>query len=203
MTSIVGPVATSGVRGGQAVCLRGPISYQHALPQRELVVGHPALLRVRYLRVQQHEVRETADSSTEDLRDERRIGDIPARSDWATKAGGFGQIACVYTAQGFEYDWNGVIRGPDLVWRGDRFVSDVGASKDPAFRGKGAAGFDSFVLNIYKVLLTRGMQGTVICSTDPEPQAAPREQCARRRLTGPGRCAGSGPRCRMSWTRRE
>jgi uncharacterized protein len=102
--------------------------------------------------------------------DERRLGDIPARSLWASEPGGFGQVGCVYTAQGFEYDWNGVILGPDLVWRGDRFVSDVRASKDPAFRGKGGADFDSFVRNIYKVLLTRGMRGTIICSTDAETE---------------------------------
>ena len=49
------------------------------------------------------------------------------------------------------------------------------ASKDPAFRGKGAADFDAFARNIYKVLLTRGMQGTVVYSTDPETQAKLRE----------------------------
>ena len=68
-----------------------------------------------------------------------------------------------------------MILGPDLVWRGDRFVSDVRATKDPAFRGKGAAGFDAFARNIYKVLLTRGMQGTIVCSTDPETQAKLRD----------------------------
>ncbi|MEI7779841.1 MAG: DUF2075 domain-containing protein [Actinomycetes bacterium] len=100
--------------------------------------------------------------------EERRIGDVPARSLWASEPGGFGQVGCVYTAQGFEYDWSGVILGPDLVWRTDQFVSDVRASKDPAFRGKGTEGFDSFVRNIYKVLLTRGMQGTVVYSPDAE-----------------------------------
>ena len=111
--------------------------------------------------------------------DERKLGDIPARSLWASEPGGFGQVGCVYTAQGFEYDWNGVILGPDLVWRGDRFVSDVSATKDPAFRGKGAAGFDDFVRNIYKVLLTRGMQGTVLYSTDSETRAMLRELIIR------------------------
>ena len=103
--------------------------------------------------------------------DERRLGDIPARSLWASEPGGFGQVGCVYTAQGFEYDWNGVILGPDLVWRGDHFVSDVHESKDSVFRGKAGVDFDSYVRNIYKVLLTRGMRGTVICSTDRETQA--------------------------------
>ncbi|MGE0819450.1 MAG: DNA/RNA helicase domain-containing protein [Candidatus Nanopelagicales bacterium] len=108
-------------------------------------------------------------------KEERKLGGIPARSLWASEPGGFGQVGCVYTAQGFEYDWNGVILGPDLVWRGDRFVSDVSASKDPAFRGKNAAGFDAYVRNIYKVLLTRGMQGTVVYSTDAETRAKLRD----------------------------
>ncbi|MEU4087664.1 DNA/RNA helicase domain-containing protein [Streptomyces aureus] len=25
-------------------------------------------------------------------------------------------MGCIYTAQGFEYDWSGVIFGPGLVW---------------------------------------------------------------------------------------
>ena len=106
---------------------------------------------------------------------ERRHGDAPPRSLWATEPGGFEQVGCVYTAQGFEYDWSGVILGPDLVWRDGCFVADVRASKDPAFRGRGAAGFDTFVRNVYKVLLTRGMAGTVLYSTDAETRALLRE----------------------------
>jgi DUF2075 family protein len=37
--------------------------------------------------------------------------------------GGFDQVGCVYTAQGFEYDWSGVIIGPDLVARHGRTVT--------------------------------------------------------------------------------
>jgi hypothetical protein len=114
---------------------------------------------------------------------ERKLGDIPARSLWASEPGGFGQVGCVYTAQGFEYDWNGVILGPDLVWRGDHFVSDVHESKDSVFRGKAGVDFDSYVRNIYKVLLTRGMRGTVICSTDPETQGMLVELATARRVT--------------------
>jgi hypothetical protein len=99
---------------------------------------------------------------------ERRHEGAPPRSLWATQEGGFGQVGCVYTAQGFEYDWSGVVLGPDLVWRGGRLVSDVRASKDPAFRGKAAGEFDTFVRNVYKVLLTRGMVGTLVYSTDAQ-----------------------------------
>ncbi|WP_330333141.1 DUF2075 domain-containing protein [Streptomyces sp. NBC_00536] len=88
---------------------------------------------------------------------------------WATDPAGFGQVGCVYTAQGFEYDWSGVIMGPDLVWRTDRWVVDRTASKDPSFaKATPDEDVDRLIRNTYKVLLTRGMIGTVVYSTDPE-----------------------------------
>ncbi|MEU5578039.1 DUF2075 domain-containing protein [Streptomyces huasconensis] len=100
---------------------------------------------------------------------ERAVAGAPPSALWATDPAGFGQVGCVYTAQGFEYDWSGVIIGPDLVWRGDHWVSDRTASKDPAFK-KSTPDDDVRLLirNTYKVLLTRGMVGTVLYSTDPE-----------------------------------
>lgn len=109
---------------------------------------------------------------------DRRIGDAPPAPLWATEDGGFGQVGCVYTAQGFEYDWNGVILGPDLVWRDGRFVTVRRANRDPDVRSTTKVSelrFDRLVRNVYKVLLTRGMIGTVIYSTDPQTQEALRE----------------------------
>ncbi|WP_432491327.1 DNA/RNA helicase domain-containing protein [Kineococcus gypseus] len=102
---------------------------------------------------------------------DRAVGDAPPAALWATEPGGFGQVGCIYTAQGFEYDWSGVIIGPDLVWRDGRFVSDRSANKDPDFRNRTRvtdSDFDRLVRNVYKVLLTRGMIGTVLYSTDEE-----------------------------------
>ncbi|MCO4698174.1 hypothetical protein LRR80_04247 [Streptomyces sp. RO-S4] len=103
------------------------------------------------------------------LRGERSVSGAPPAALWATDPAGFGQIGCVYTAQGFEYDWSGVIIGPDLLWRGDRWVTDRTASKDPVFKKSTPdADVDRLIRNTYKVLLTRGMIGTVVWSTDPE-----------------------------------
>ncbi|MEU9098022.1 DUF2075 domain-containing protein [Streptomyces sp. NPDC048361] len=100
--------------------------------------------------------------------DRSRLG-APPSSLWATDPAGFGQVGCVYTAQGFEYDWSGVIMGPDLVWRTDRWMVDRTASRDPAFtKATPDEDVDRLVRNTYKVLLTRGMVGTVVYSTDPE-----------------------------------
>ncbi|MFD3810677.1 DNA/RNA helicase domain-containing protein [Rhodococcus sp. NPDC058639] len=109
---------------------------------------------------------------------DRRTGDAPPAPLWATEDGGFGQVGCVYTAQGFEYDWNGVILGPDLVWRNGRFTTDRAANRDPDFKNRTKISdvrFDRLVRNVYKVLLTRGMIGTVIYSTDAETRAALRD----------------------------
>ncbi len=104
------------------------------------------------------------------LKGDRAIGGAPPSSLWATDPAGFGQVGCVYTAQGFEYDWNGVIFGPDLVWRGDRWVAQRDASKDPSFRGLASESIEPLLKNVYKVLLTRGMAGTIVYSVDPETQ---------------------------------
>lgn len=107
------------------------------------------------------------------VKGDRAVGGAPAAALWATDPAGFGQVGCVYTAQGFEYDYAGVIFGPDLVWREDRWVAVRSANKDPDFRSVAKVGdqdFDRLVRNVYKVLLTRGMRGVVIHSTDAETQ---------------------------------
>ncbi|THC42398.1 DUF2075 domain-containing protein [Streptomyces sp. A1499] len=107
---------------------------------------------------------------------DRAVGGAPPAALWATDPAGFGQVGCVYTAQGFEYDWSGVIIGPDLVWRNDRWVTDRTASKDPVFKKSTPdADVDRLIRNTYKVLLTRGMIGTVVYSTDAETRERLRE----------------------------
>ena len=116
------------------------------------------------------------------LKGDRAVGGAPPSALWATDPAGFGQVGCVYTAQGFEYDWNGVIIGPDLVWRGDRWVAQRSGSKDPDFRSVKSVPneeFDRLIRNVYKVLLTRGMVGTIVYSTDEQTQAM-----LRRIITG-------------------
>ncbi|MFI6512156.1 DUF2075 domain-containing protein [Streptosporangium sp. NPDC050855] len=92
------------------------------------------------------------------------VGDKPPHSLWATHPGGRDQIGCIYTAQGFEYAWAGVIFGPDLVWRDGGWQADISKNHDPAVED--ASDFDFLVRNTYRVLATRGMRGTVLYSVD-------------------------------------
>ena len=71
---------------------------------------------------------------------------------------GINQVGCVYTAQGFEFDFVGVIFGKDLTfdggWRGNRKIShDSVVKKAPEEE------FVNLVQQTYRVLLTRGMKG--------------------------------------------
>jgi len=105
------------------------------------------------------------------LKGQRGTAGAPPSALWATDPAGFGQVGCVYTAQGFEYDWNGVIIGPDLVWRDNDWAVIRSANKDPDFRSLTKVAeleFGRLIRNVYKVLLTRGMVGTVVYSPDPE-----------------------------------
>ena len=96
---------------------------------------------------------------------------VPPSALWATEEGGFDQVGCVYTAQGFEYDWSGVILGPDLLFRDGHLVIDRAANRDPAMKKTATdEEAEALIRNTYKVLLTRGMRGTILYSTDPETQ---------------------------------
>jgi len=94
----------------------------------------------------------------------------PGTPYWSSDPAGFEQVGCVYTAQGFEYDYSGVIMGPDLVWRDGRWVARPDRSHDSQVKRGTAEEFDRAVRNTYKVLLTRGMRGTLVYSTDRETQ---------------------------------
>ena len=56
---------------------------------------------------------------------------IPKSDFWASEPGGLDQVGCVYTAQGFEYEYVGVIWGRDLVYRhGSGWIGQPEFSQD-------------------------------------------------------------------------
>ncbi len=85
---------------------------------------------------------------------------IPKSDFWATDLGGLEQVGCVYTAQGFEFDYVGVIFGTDLRFDAeiDDWVGDKRSSFDSVVKRSGDK-FTALVKHTYRVLLTRGMKG--------------------------------------------
>ncbi|MFD3327710.1 DUF2075 domain-containing protein [Streptomyces sp. NPDC058701] len=112
--------------------------------------------------------------------------EAPPSKIWSVHENGLGQIGCVYTAQGLEWDWCGVIMGEDMVRRGNRWVFRRGkelkteepgirrvaepGSFDPKVKAGSVDddGFARLVRHAYHVLMTRASRATVLYSTDKE-----------------------------------
>jgi len=93
---------------------------------------------------------------------------IPSASLWAHDPNGIDQIGCVYTAQGFEFDYVGVIFGKDLVYRKDKgWVGQKEESHDAMVK-RSKEQFADFIKNAYRVLLTRGIKGCYVYFLDQE-----------------------------------
>lgn len=92
---------------------------------------------------------------------------IPKASLWAYNPNGINQIGSIYTIQGFEFEYVGVIFGPDLVYNPveKRWVGNPKASADPQLKKKDID-FTKYVKNVYRVLLTRGMLGCYVYFMD-------------------------------------
>ncbi len=91
--------------------------------------------------------------------------------EWAYRPEGFKQVGCIYTAQGFEFDYIGVIIGNDLCYDEStgRLAADITATQDPTLK-KGKAKFEHHVKNIYRTLLSRGMKGCYVYFTDKKSE---------------------------------
>jgi hypothetical protein len=94
---------------------------------------------------------------------------IPKAVHWATDPKGTDQIGCIYTAQGFEFDFVGVIVGPDLGVDppSGRLCGLKSGSADPGIKGSPER-CSELIRRAYRVLLSRGMEGCYVYFTDPE-----------------------------------
>jgi hypothetical protein len=95
------------------------------------------------------------------------------REEWAIRDDMAGQIGCIHTSQGLEFDYVGVIVGNDLKY--DPATGKVYASYNEYKDTGGKKGLKNdperlslFVKQIYKVLMTRGMKGCYIYVRDPD-----------------------------------
>jgi hypothetical protein len=94
---------------------------------------------------------------------------IPKASLWAYSPGGLNQIGCVYTAQGFEFDYVGVIFGNDLQYdvEAGGWTGHPERNYDPMVKRSGER-FLELVKRTYRVLLTRGIRGCFVHFIDPD-----------------------------------
>jgi uncharacterized protein len=88
---------------------------------------------------------------------------IPEARLWAYDPNGVNQMGSIYTIQGFEFDYVGVIFGDDLAWDTNTrtWVGKPENSADAAVK-RDKANFARYAKNAYRVLLTRGMMGCYV-----------------------------------------
>ena len=94
---------------------------------------------------------------------------IPPPNFWASDPNGLDEVGCVYTAQGFEFDYVGVIFGRDLRWdpATNDWISDPSHSHDSIVKRSGDH-FTDLVNRTYRVLLTCGLKGCYVFFEDPD-----------------------------------
>lgn len=95
---------------------------------------------------------------------------IPKSQFWAYDEGGIDQIGCIYTAQGFEFDYVGVIFGNDLRFNLNNSTWEGYPEESYDTQVKSSDNFLQLVKNTYRVLLTRGMKGCYVCFMDKETE---------------------------------
>jgi DUF2075 family protein len=88
---------------------------------------------------------------------------IPRAKLWAYDPNGVSQMGSIYTIQGFEFDYVGVVFGDDLAYDPENgWVGKPQNSADAAVK-RDRENFVRYVKNAYRVLLTRGMMGCYVC----------------------------------------
>ena len=98
---------------------------------------------------------------------------------WATRENAFNEVGCVFSAQGVEFDYVGVVIGKDLVYNQytNRIEVNVNAhaksdhtymNADFKHTPENIRKANTFIVNAYKVLLTRGIKGCYIYCEDDE-----------------------------------
>ena len=88
---------------------------------------------------------------------------------WATDPTGMEQVGTVYTAQGFEFDYIGVIFGHDLAWNKAKGTWEAipGKSFDTQVTRKNE-NLVNHLKNVYRVLLSRAHKGVYVYFMDED-----------------------------------
>ncbi|URM33139.1 DUF2075 domain-containing protein [Cytobacillus firmus] len=123
-------------------------------------------------------------------------------SIWAIDPNSVNEAGCIHTSQGLEFDYVGVLIGPDLRYENGQVITDYTkrAKTDQSLKGiktlakkdpeKAQAIADQIIRNTYRTLMTRGQKGCFVFCSDPELNAYFEERLQRARIyndVSPGR----------------
>ena len=88
---------------------------------------------------------------------------------WANDDDSFDEIGCIHSGQGMEFQYAGVIIGDDLRYENGKVIADPSKNLDRGALGgweKDPERAKRIIRNIYRTLMTRGMNGCVVYCTD-------------------------------------
>jgi len=127
--------------------------------------------------------REEFDFTRDEFGIDLRWNDFEVGLGWMDSPNAMNEIGCVYTMQGLDGDFMGVIIGPNVEIRDGELVTnplkqaktDTSAFKGSNFKNSSdpevAKRIDELIRNRYRILLTRGSKGTYVYCTDPQVAA--------------------------------
>lgn len=87
---------------------------------------------------------------------------------WAIEPQGINQLGCIFSVQGFELDYIGVILGPDIEYDETNDCLTGVPGNNHAITTSDQKTYTQHVLNAYRVLMSRGRLGCFIYSVNPK-----------------------------------
>lgn len=88
--------------------------------------------------------------------------------DWINSKHALHEIGCIHTVQGYDLNYTGVIIGPELTYENHEIVFHPEHYKDRYGKHKSLTREEmiTYIINIYKTLMTRGIKGTFVYACD-------------------------------------
>ncbi|WP_046746282.1 DNA/RNA helicase domain-containing protein [Kordia zhangzhouensis] len=88
------------------------------------------------------------------------------QEDWINSENAFKEVGCIHTTQGYDLNYSGIIFGEEIDYNEE--TNEIEINKEKYFDINGKKGVDSvpdlrsYIINIYKTILYRGIRGTFI-----------------------------------------
>lgn len=112
------------------------------------------------------------DSSKHDIEiEEVKLNWNSVNQNWVYSENAINEVGCIHTVQGYDLNYAGVIIGPEISYNPNKKEFVIHAEKYMDINGR--KGVDDpeelkrYIINIYKTLLTRGIEGTYVYIVDP------------------------------------
>ncbi|MDB4206725.1 DUF2075 domain-containing protein [Flavobacteriaceae bacterium] len=92
-------------------------------------------------------------------------------NDWINSDGAINEVGCIHTTQGYDLNYSGIIFGNEISF--NPVTKEIIGNEENYFDKNGKQSIKdpkelkSFILNIYKTIMLRGIKGTYIYVCDP------------------------------------